>query len=345
MTKFRVRIKTSLLPVVLALTLLPVRGQRIDFAWPTPNPAFRDGRPIEEFVQPTVSGLVTSGLFGCVRSEGTQFHEGLDLFPIARDAKGEATDRIYAVLPGVVRHVNGRAGDSSYGRYLVLEHPEYTPAIYTLYAHLSAFAPGIKAGDRIASGQVIGTMGRSAGGYSIPKERAHLHFEFGVRVTDDFQAWYDYRKFGSRNQHGVWNGMNLMGFDPLDFFERFRAREIDNFGDYFARMQPAVRVRIATSLVPDFVRRYPSLLTAQIPESGVGGWEVAFNLTGLPFAWTPLSSSEAASLKRNFPVVVEVDAQLVKAGRCRSLVISRRAGHVPGRDLETVLQQLFQLRP
>ncbi len=330
--------------LLAALASAGGRAQRIDFAWPTPNPAFRDGRPVEDFVQPTVSGLVTSGLFGCTRSEGTQFHEGLDLYPVERDARGEAVDRVYAVLPGIVRHMNGRVGDSSYGRYLVLEHPGYEPAVYSLYAHLAAFAPDLKEGDRVASGQAIGTMGRSAGGYAIPKERAHLHFEFGLRVTDDFQSWYDFRKFGSPNKHGVWNGMNLMGFDPLDFFERFRAREVDNFRDYFARMAPAVRVRIATPQVPDFVERYPSLLARPLPAEGVAGWEVTFNVTGLPFALTPLGPAEAAGLRRDVPVVAEVDADLVKACRCRALVESRRGGYTPGRDLQTVLQQLFGLR-
>lgn len=330
--------------VLLCVCAAPVAAQRIDFAWPTPNPAFRDGRPIEDFVQPTVSGLVTSGLFGCVRSEGTQFHEGLDLYPISRDKRGEATDKIFAVLPGIVRHMNGKVGDSSYGRYLVLEHPEYTPAIYTLYAHLSAFAPDLKSGDRVASGQVLGTMGRSAGGYSIPKDRAHLHFEFGVRVTNDFQAWYLFREFGSPNQHGVWNGMNLIGFDPLDFFQRFRSREVNNFEEYFARMKPAVRVRVASRKIPDYIERYPSLLTAAVPAEGVGGWEVAFNSIGLPFAWTPLTEADVAGLRAGSSHVVFVDPEQVKATRCRQLVIARRAGHIPGRDVENVLQQLFGWR-
>jgi len=340
----------SLSSRLLSLALVPASflstalAQRIDFAWPTPNPAFRDGRPIEDFVQPTVSGLVTSGLFGCVRSEGTQFHEGLDLFPISRDARGEATDPIYAVLPGVVRYINARVGDSSYGRYLVLEHPDYTPAVYSLYAHLSAFTPGLKEGDHVASGEVLGTMGRSAGGYSIPKERAHLHFEFGVRVTDDFQPWYVFRKFGSPNHHGLWNGMNLLGFDPLDFFERFRAREVNNFQEYFSRMKAAVRLRIATRKVPDFVERYPGLMTKPLPSEGVAGWEVAFNHTGLPFSWTPLSEAEVVGLRADLPRIFEVDNDLVRSTRCRSLVNQLRSGPQPGRDLETVLQLLFGLR-
>lgn len=340
------RLTSSFVSILVALgcAAAPAAAQRIELAWPTPNTAFRDGKPIEAYVQPTVSGLVTSGLFGCVRSDGTQFHEGLDLYPIARDRAGEATDKIFAVLPGVVRYINLRVGDSSYGRYLVLEHPEYTPAIYTLYAHLAAVAPGLKEGDRVASGQAIATMGRSAGGYSIPKERAHLHFEFGIRLTNAFQPWYEFKKFGSPNKHGLWNGMNLMGFDPLDFFERFRAREVNNFQEYFARMKPAVRVRVVSRVVPDYVERYPSLLTAPVPAEGVAGWEVAFNETGLPMAWTPLGAADVTGLRAGWPQVVEVDEERVRAGRCRSLVTRRRTGYIPGSDLENVLQMLFGWR-
>lgn len=335
----------GLLPLCAAgLLAAAARAQRIELAWPTPNTAFRDGRPIADFVQPTESGEVTSGLFGCVRTHGTQFHEGIDLYPMARDARGEAADSVFAALDGVVRHINVRPGDSSYGRYIVLDHPGQTPAVYTLYAHLSAVAPGLKAGDRVALGQTLGTMGRSAGGYAIPKERAHLHFEFGVRVTDDFQAWYDFRKFGSPNEHGGWNGMNLMGFDPLDFLTRFRAREVNNFQEYFARMPTAVRLRIATTKQPDFVRRYPSLLTRPVPSGGVAGWEIRVNATGLPFAWTPLSATEVAGLAAGAVRIVDIDQALVRTHRCKALVTARGTGHVPARDLNTLLQQLFGLR-
>ena len=50
--------------------------------WPTPNPAFAKGESIEAFVQATVSGNLSSGLYGMVRNKGTKFHEGLDLFGI-----------------------------------------------------------------------------------------------------------------------------------------------------------------------------------------------------------------------------------------------------------------------
>jgi murein DD-endopeptidase MepM/ murein hydrolase activator NlpD len=332
---------------LLAGFLLAAAGasaaERIELAWPTPNSAWENGRPPGDYLQHAGSGDPESGGYGGVRNGGAQFHEGLDLKCIARDRRGEPVDRILAAMSGIVRHVSASAGDSNYGRYIVLEHPEVTPAIYTLYAHLSRIAPGLRAGDRVLRGQVIGTMGHSSGGYVIPRDRAHLHFETGLMVTRDFQAWYDRKKFGSANDHGLWNGMNLMGFDPLDLYSQWRVRKVNSLQDYFVRMEPAVRLRIATRRVPDFVLRYPALLTKPLP-AAVAGWEIKFDWTGIPFAWTPLSEMEAIGLTPNQPAIVDVDAGMVRRSRSKTLVVSHRGGWAVGRDLETVLQQLFGLR-
>jgi murein DD-endopeptidase MepM/ murein hydrolase activator NlpD len=315
-------------------------GDRIAIVWPTPNDAFAQGKPIAAFLQDAGSGDPESGGFGCVRSNGGQFHEGIDIKALARDRSGEPVDDIYAAMDGVVRYVATRAGDSSYGRYIVLEHPGMTPAVYTLYAHLSRIVPGLAAGAAVARGQLIATMGHSAGGYAIPRERAHLHFEIGLMVTRNFQAWYDARKFGSRNEHGIWNGMNLMGFDPLDFLRQFRARRVNNFQEYIAGMEPALRVRIATPTIPDFAQRYPALLTKPLPLA-VGGWDLKVNWTGMPIALTPLSAAEVMGLTPNKPVLLDVNADLERRYRCKTLVVPRRGGATPGKDLETVLQQMF----
>ncbi len=132
-----------------------------------------------------------------------QFHEGIDIRCVSRDRHGRPADAVFAAMTGVVRHISTSAGDS-YGRYDVLEHPDQSPAIYTLYAHLSHIAPGLTTGDRVTRGQVIGTMGHSSGGYVIPRERAHLHFEMGVMVTREFAAWYAKKGFGSPNDHGLY---------------------------------------------------------------------------------------------------------------------------------------------
>jgi len=327
-----------LAPAVLAA------GPRVELSWPTPNTAFMEGKPIEAYIQPTASGEATSGLMGCARSGGAQFHEGIDLKPVKRDVRGEPTDDIYAAMPGVVRHINPRAGESSYGRYIVIEHPDAQPAVYTLYAHLSAVAPGLKVGDTVTGGQVIAKMGHTSGGYTIPRERAHLHFEIGLMVTRRFQSWYAWKKFGSPNEQGLYNGMNLMGIDPLDVFTQFRAGRVQGFAEYFAQMPVVARVRVATALVPDFVLRYPALLTAEVPAAGVAGWDVKVNATGLPIAWTPLNAMDLIAYLPNEVRFFDVDAAALKRYRCKSIAVLRRGEYQPGRDLETMLQQVFELR-
>jgi peptidoglycan LD-endopeptidase LytH len=315
---------------------------RIDFVFPTPNQAWASGK-LASFVQPTVSGDPESGLFGCVRTGGTQFHEGLDIRPTSRDRQGEATDPIFAAMDGVVRHVSLSPGKSSYGRYIVIEHPDQSPAVYTLYAHLARVEVDVRPGSRVRRGQTIATMGRSAGGYAIPKDRAHLHFEIGLRLSDNFQSWYDWRKFGSANDHGLYNGMNLLGVDPLDFLQKWRTGRISTLQQYFDQMRPVVRVRIATSRVPDFIQRYSALLRK--PISGlVGGWEVECNSTGLPFAWTPLSHDDVRGMGINEVKIVWVDAAAERAFKCKQLLKPRRGGHVPGDDLNNILQLVFGLR-
>jgi murein DD-endopeptidase MepM/ murein hydrolase activator NlpD len=276
-----------------------------------------------------------------VRSGGTKFHEGIDIPPVARDRRGEATDDVFAAMAGVVRHINASAGDSGYGRYVVLEHPDETPAVYTLYAHLAKIAPGLRVGERVQRGRAIATMGRSAGGYAIPKERAHLHFEIGLMLTRDFQSWYSRRKFGSPNEQGLWNGMNLMGIDVLDFLGDWRAKRVNTFRDYFAQIEPVVTLRIATMRTPDFVTRYPALLTKELPLGPVAGWEIKFAWTGLPVAWTPLTSLETLGLARDLPRIISVDAEVEKRQRSKSLAVAKGGGWAVGNDLEPVLQLLF----
>jgi murein DD-endopeptidase MepM/ murein hydrolase activator NlpD len=333
------------LPALACLLALSARAQRIEIGWPTPNPAYFEGKPITDFIQPTGSGESESGLFGCRRSGGAQFHEGLDLKPLKRDRHGEPTDPVFAAMKGVVRYVGRIPGNSNYGRYIVLEHPDMEPAVYTLYAHLADIAPGLSTGDTVAGGQTIGAMGRSSSTQAIPRERAHLHFEMGVLLTRDFDSWFDWKKFGSHNQQGIYNGMNLLGFDPLDFFNEFRARRVDTIRDYFAHMQTAVRLRVATRRIPDYMSRYPSLLTKPLPADGlIGGWEVHVNEMGLPFSLTPLSPMEAMGLAPDEVRVLEADETLMKHHRCKSLVFSRHGNWALGRDLKEVLQLVFGLR-
>lgn len=325
--------------LLLALFATVPASARLQLAWPTPNTAYLDDRPITEYVQPTESGEPESGLFGGVRSSGTKFHEGLDLFPLKRDSAGEATDPVFAVMEGIVRYVNLKPGNSSYGRYVVIEHPGATPGFCSLYAHMRSI--DVQAGDRVSRGQTLGIMGRSAGGYSIPKNRAHLHLEMALMITTDFQRWFVLQKFGSPNYHENYNGMNLMGVDPKDFFDEFRAKRVNDFGEYLARQPVAVRVRVGSRRVPDFATRYPSLVKVQVPVGDLAGWEIDLLWTGLPVALRPLSTAEAGKLRDGAVEVVKVDEGIVSKQRSIRLVRQRGKNWVPTGDLDTVLGKLF----
>src|SRR3954468_2158183 len=82
-------------------------ADRIAIVWPTPNEAFAEGKPLADYLQHAGSGEPESGGFGCARSNGYQFHEGIDIKALGHDRRGEPTDSIFAAMDGVVRFING----------------------------------------------------------------------------------------------------------------------------------------------------------------------------------------------------------------------------------------------
>src|SRR5262245_27394676 len=106
------------------LSFIPAHSaEKIQLVWPTSSTAWADGKAPTQWLQHAGSGDPQTGAFGGVRSGGTQFHEGIDIKPAARDQRGEPLDSVLAAMPAVVRYISAAAGDSTYGRYIVLEHP------------------------------------------------------------------------------------------------------------------------------------------------------------------------------------------------------------------------------
>jgi murein DD-endopeptidase MepM/ murein hydrolase activator NlpD len=89
----------------------------------------------------------------------SRMHQGVDFAAPSGTA-------IYAAGDGVVVQV-GRA--SGYGNYVEVEHHQQYS---TAYAHLSGFARGLREGDRVRQGEVIGYVGMT-GTATGP----HLHYE------------------------------------------------------------------------------------------------------------------------------------------------------------------------
>lgn len=111
---------------------------------------------------PTDSGYTLSSYYGyrlAVFGEGN-FHSGLD---IAGTGYGS---NIYASNNGVIEEMK-----YSYdlGYHIIINHNN---GYYSVYGHMSGFAPGVTLGSTVSRGQVIGYVG-SSGWATGP----HLHFE------------------------------------------------------------------------------------------------------------------------------------------------------------------------
>jgi len=314
------------------------------FVWPTPNDAFQRREPIAAYAQPTVSGDPRSGLFGCVRNDGERFHEGLDLSTTRRDARGEAADPVYAAMAGRVVHINRTAGHSSYGRYLVLLHERREPAFYSLYAHLAAVAPGIEEGAWAKAGATLGRIGRSAAGYSIPRSRAHLHFELGLMLSRDFQRWYDRQNFASKNRHGLWNGMNLVGIDPLDFLRAVRDGRVETFRRYLGRRPVTAHLRVYTRSAPSFPRDHPSLVTRPFERRAVVAWDVGFTAYGVPKIWTPLYADEVEARREGDVRIIDHASSVGARAACRAMLRRDRGEPTLSSLGRKTLEKLFGFR-
>ncbi len=305
-----------------------------DHHWPTPNTSFLERKSLGHFAQPTQSGALQSALWGCVRNSGSRFHEGIDLKALSRDSRGEATDAIFAFDSGVVQYVNRDPSKSSYGRYLVIEHSHWIPGLVTLYAHLAQVPNRLVPGTRVSAGERIATMGRSAS-YTIPKARAHLHFEVGMWLGPAFQRWYDGQNFDTPNDHGLYNGMNIVGFDVWSLLQEIRDGRADSVIDYFHSLPAALTVRVWDPSIPDLLRASPELLVNTVLPAGHAGWEIDFSASGVPLRFEALAASDRKDV--GAVEIAYANDRLLAQNSCVSLLRSGK----PSPRLSSLLRRLF----
>jgi murein DD-endopeptidase MepM/ murein hydrolase activator NlpD len=124
------------------------------------------GRPLAGgLLRTPLDGARISSRFGMRRHPilgYSRMHRGVDF------AAPTGTP-VYAAADGVVESVRRERG---YGNVVRLRHQG---GMMTLYAHLSRFAPGMRAGVRVRQGQTIGRVG-STGMSTGP----HLHYEIHI---------------------------------------------------------------------------------------------------------------------------------------------------------------------
>ena len=292
------------------------------FRFPTANHAlFEPGNELKFFVPTAPDKPWMTGNFGCVRTDGRQMHEGIDIRCLQRDKRGEPTDPVMATADGTVVYFNTKPSLSNYGNYIVLRHVVEGVEIYSLYAHLHEIRPGLKIGQSVKAGETIATMGRTSNTADITKERAHVHFELNVFVSDNFAGWYKKALPNERNDHGIWNGLNLNGLDPGEILLQEHARaEKFSLLNFIRSQTELCRVLVYSTNFP-YLKRYPMLIlpnpTAQ--KKGVAGYEIALNYNGVAFALMPRAASEIKSQAR-FQLLSVNEAE-EKAHPCRHLVV------------------------
>jgi murein DD-endopeptidase MepM/ murein hydrolase activator NlpD len=297
------------------------------FQLPTANRAIFEAGGQERYFVPTTGKTWVSGTFGCVRSDGWQMHEGLDIKCLQRDRHGEPSDPVMATADGVVAYFNDKPSLSNYGRYVVLMHHINGMEIYSLYAHLSALASGLRVGQALKAGQNIAVMGRTSNTRErISKERAHVHFELNLFYSEHFNAWFKRRFPGERNDHGLFNGENLVGIDArlILLAEHEEGARFDLL-NWIQHRTELCRVQVRQTDFP-WLHRYPMLVKQGSMGHGepVAAYEIALDFNGLPFELIPRTAAQCKGTAK-FQLLSVNEAEYTK-NPCRRLV-ARQGAH------------------
>jgi murein DD-endopeptidase MepM/ murein hydrolase activator NlpD len=309
--------------LLLLLAATPgVRGQMFQF--PTANHALLEPGGEDRFFVGTTGKPWTTGTFGCVRSDGQQLHEGLDIRCLQRDKRGEPADPVMAAADGTVAYINNRPSLSNYGNYIVLQHQIEGMEIFTLYAHLQTIRAGLRPGLAVKAGDTIAIMGRTANTREvITKDRAHVHFEIDLFVNERFSEWYKKTFPGERNDHGIWNGENLDGIDPrLIFLEEHQEGTNFSLARFISSETELCRVFVRSTSFPWLTRYRPLVLRNPVAEKeGVAGYEIAFDFNGVAIRLIPRAASEIKNRGRF--VLLSVNEPEEKKNPARHYVVKR----------------------
>lgn len=236
----------------------------------------------------------SGGMYGNVRTPQrfpggvsySRFHEGIDIRPVQRDARGEPLDEVRSIAAGRVVYVNAGAGSSSYGRYVVVRHDWGYGPFYSLYAHLNGIDTEV--GREVAAGDRLATLGYT--GVGIDRARAHLHLELNLLLSERYDDWHRQR-LNSPNHHGLYNGINLVGIDIGALYLEHRANPQVTLPGFISRMEPYWRVRVPKQGRLELVERYPWLGRSMDRADGAASWELTFSRSGVPLRVEPVTTA------------------------------------------------------
>jgi len=160
------------------------------------------------YVNPIAGELRISSSFG---DRGEGFHYGVDI-------AAEIGTAVRTVGPGRVLHLQDRKAWTARDKWIErggerIKSPGWRAGIYldikhpdnkvSRYLHLDSIAPGIEVGMEVVSGQIIGTVGRTAVEFSP----THLHFEMRDPPDDmgRYGVAYDPSEINNRGAPPIWD--------------------------------------------------------------------------------------------------------------------------------------------
>src|SRR6266508_4815524 len=280
----------------IAIRAQPAQDHALDLVLPTDNDALfsGDGPAFYQYVERNYKGMKSmpweGGKYGFVRDPTdtaggvvyTRFHEGIDIRPLHRDENGEPLDEVRAIADGKVVHVNLVPGYSNYGKYIVIEHRWDGSSYYSLYGHLSSIA--VQSGDTVKRGQRIAVMGYT--GTGLNRERAHLHLELNLMLSDQFEAWYNTFFRNDPNHNGIYNGLNLAGLDIARLYLALHKNPSLTIPEFLSGEEIFYKVTLPKSHHFDLPRLYPWILGAG-KRNEKSSWEVSFARSGVPLKIEP----------------------------------------------------------
>ncbi len=264
-------------------------------ALPTDNKAIFGDNPDDYYmyVDRNFEGVKSKpwegGAYGFVRTSmrtelgviNLKFHEGIDIKPALRDKNNVPLDDVRPISAGVVVHVSDNPRGSNYGRYIVIEHNWGSGPFYTLYAHLNAAY--VKMGEQVNEQTKIGLLGFT--GEGIDKTRAHLHLEFNMLLSHNFDAWH-IKNFGAANKQGLYNGMNLIGSDVSMLLKKSNEAGSIMISEGIRSQETYYRVTFPRTKQLELITRYPWLCQID-PNTPSPSWEVSLTNAGIPVAIVP----------------------------------------------------------
>ena len=269
------------------------------------------------FVDRSIKGVATQvwegGQYGFVRDpkmapDGsvvyTRFHEGMDVSPVQRDAKGEPMDVVSSMADGTVVYVNDSPRKSNYGNYIIIEHRTDDGPFYSLYAHFREVK--VRRGMKVQAGDPIGYMGHT--GVGIDRRRAHCHVELNLVLSGRAAIWEQVAPPAATVSAPVasvplkeapvpapvpapalptLNGQNLVGIDVVGWLRANHETPEIKMSDFIKRSEPYFKLRTpcrGTEL--EIVKRYPWLRApGPIGES----WEISISAASVPLKVEPVA--------------------------------------------------------